>query len=297
MSGVKRGPGRPPKKEPAPIVNHNGIATTPHDPQNRLELVFDEPMVLKNLFIYFKNLKSPFIHIRSKKDGLTLFARDAAETCCIIAELPGNELNHFYSDTEFWIGLQRTHVERIFASVDKSFYKVTLVLRHDDPDTLMIIFTDADIDKECQYRVNLSMVEIDKTLKETEQCISSLHLEKSIIVFSLSAKQFKKSITDASYYTDTITIEKMGLHNLQLTYTQVGVAYNEIYTNSKKIELQSRLTTNDSLRCTVGLDRMRSLAAAMVTDRIQIYCNPGSQIIFRCDVSALIVSTITYGLF
>ena len=97
---------------------------TPSDPENRMEFVYEDPMVFKSLFTYFKNLKARDIHIRCRPGDVTFFTRDSTRTCRIVAELPGEAMNHFYCDDEFWLGLNRDTVEKIFAGIDKSFFKI-----------------------------------------------------------------------------------------------------------------------------------------------------------------------------
>ena len=289
----KRGPGRPPKKQPPPPLRKDGIVENPSDANNRLEFVYEDPTMLKSLFAYFKNLKAVDIHIRCTPTGITFFTRDAAQTCRVVAELPGDNMNHFYCDDTFWLGLNRDNIERIFSSVDKSFFKVTLLHRHDDPDSLVIIFKDPDIDKECNYRVSVSTLDRDEELFAAEAMTTPTALQEFPIEFQLTAKQFKKSVTDASHHIDNITFEKIGTHPLQLTYTRVEIAYNEVYRTPEKICLRSEVKDGTIFRCTVAIVNIKSLASSMVTDTIRIFCREDNDILFRSEIDALVMSTFT----
>lgn len=289
----KRGPGRPPKKQPAPPLRKDGVVESPTDAHNRLEFVYEDPTMLKSLFAYFKNLKAVDVHIRCTPTGITFFTRDLAQTCRVVAEIPGDNMNHFYCDDSFWLGLNRESVERIFSSVDKSFFKVTLLHRHDDPDSLVIIFKDADIDKECNYRVSVSTLDRDDELFAAELLTTPLALKEPPIEFQLTSKQFKKSVTDASHYSDTITFEKLGDHPLQFTYNRVGIAYNEVYRTPEKVYLRSEVKEGTIFRCTVAIANIKSLASAMVTDHVRIYCREDSDLLFRSEIDALVMSTFT----
>jgi len=293
VAKLKRGPGRPPKKQPAPPLRKDGIVESPSDANNRLEFVYEDPTMLKSLFAYFKNLKAVDVHIRCAPTGITFFTRDFAQTCRIVAELPGDKMNHFYCDDTFWLGLNRDNVERIFSSVDKSFFKVTLLYRHDNPDSLVIIFKDPDIDKECNYRVTVSTFDRDEELFAAEAMTAPAALGGFPIEFQLTAKQFKKSVTDASHYSDNLTLEKLGVHPLQLTYTRVGIAYNEVYRTPEKICLRSGVKEGMIFRCTVAIANIKSLAAAMVTDTVRIFCREDNDILFRSEIDALVMSTLT----
>jgi hypothetical protein len=148
----KRGPGRPPKKTPAPPLCKDGIVEAPTDPENRLEVVYEDPLLFKALFAYFKNLRCREVHLRCTRAGLTFFARDGTRTCRVVASLPGSGMNYYYSDDCFWLGLNRDALEKVFASIDKTFFKITLLYRHEDPDSLTIIFKDPARTRTCSPR-------------------------------------------------------------------------------------------------------------------------------------------------
>ncbi|GFR87951.1 proliferating cell nuclear antigen-like protein [Elysia marginata] len=289
----KRGPGRPPKKRPTPPLRKDGIVEIPTNVHNRLEFVYEDPSMLKSLFAYFKNLKAVDVHIRCRPAGITFFTRDGAATCRVVAELPGENMNHFYCGDTFWLGLNRENVERIFSSIDKSFFKVTILHRHDDPDNLVIIFKDAEIDKECSYRITVSTLDYDEDLFAAEALTTPAALKEPPIEFRLTAKQFKKSVTDISHYSDTLTFEKLGSHPLQFTYNRVGITYNEVYHAPETIHLRSEVGENMVFRCTVAVSNIKSLASAMVTDYVGIYCRVDGDLLFRSEVDALIMSTFT----
>ena len=290
----KRGPGRPPKKQPPPALRKDGIVETPTDAENRLELVYEDPMMFKSLFTYFKNLKARDIHIRCAPTGVTFFTRDSTRTCRVVAELPGASMNHFYCDDEFVIGLNRDHVEKLFADIDKSFYKITFIYRHDDPDNFSLLFKDPELDKECIHKVSVSNLDSDEELFAAETMTTPQALAEFPIEFVLAARQFKKTVTDAGHYSETLTVEKLGKQNpLQFTYTQVGHVYNEVYRAPEKIQLRSEVAEGSIFRCSVKIANVKSLASAMVTDQVRIYCRENADILFRSEIDALVMSTFT----
>ena len=303
MSAVKkspaakrRGPGRPPSKPPAPPLERKGIVDSPKDSNNRLEFVYSDPTVFKALFTYFKNIKARDIHLRCSPAGLTFFARDHSKTSRIVAVVAGEHVNWHYCEGEFWLGINRDHVEKMFASIDKTFFKITVIQTQDDTNSLTFIFKDAEIDKECNYKVTLSAYTPDDDLYEAEKILTAEGLIANFpIEFTLTAKQFKKSISDASSYSDTITFEKLGAHPLQLTYNKSNMMYNEVYRTADKVCLRSSVADTSTFRCTVKIANVKSLASSMVTDDVRIMCREEGDILFRSaiDAKALVVSTMT----
>ena len=291
-AAAKRGPGRPPKKSPAPPLLRRGLVETPSDPDHRMEFVYEDPMVFKSLFTYFKNLRARDVHLRCSRRGLTFFTRDSSRTCRIVAALPGASMNYYYCEDEFWLGLNRESVERVFASIDKSFFKITLLYHHDDPESLSVAYKDPEIDKECHYKVAVSLFDADPELFETEALVTPQALAAHPLELRLSAKQFKKTVTDAGHYSETLTAEKLGAHPFQFTFTRVGVIYSEVYRSPEKIGLRSEVPPNALFRVTLKIAALRSLAGAMVTDSVRLFCREGGALLLRSEIDALALSTV-----
>lgn len=288
----RRGPGRPPSKPPAPSLDKKGVVNLPKDTNNRLEFVYSDPSIFKSLFVYFKNIKAREIHLRCSPTGLTFFARDHSKTSRIFATIPGEYINWYYCDGTFWLGINRDNIEKIFSSIDKTFFKIVLIQSYDDINSLNIIFKDSEIEKECNYKITLSSYMEDPDLYDSENVLNS---EEFLIEFTLTAKQFKKTINDASNYSETITFEKISDNPLQLTYARSNITYNEVYRSSEKIALKSNVDTNSTFRATIKLNNIKSLASSMVTDEIRILCRSDEDILFRSviDTKSLIVNTLT----
>lgn len=291
----RRGPGRPPIKPPAPPLEKRGIVDSPKDSRNRLEFVFETPTIFKSLFTYFKNIKARDIHLRCSPTGLTFFVRDHTKTSRVVAAISGEQVNWYYCEGEFWLGINRESVEKMFASIDKTFYKISIIQSHEDVNRLTFVFKDAEIEKENNYAVTLSTYPQDTELYDAELVLTPESLSTAFpVVFTLTAKQFKKSIGDASNYTDAITYEKLGSHPFQLTYAKGGMMGNEVYRSAEKINLQSTVPDGTSFRAKVKIANVKSLASSMVTNDVRIYCREDDDILFRSaiDDSALVVSTL-----
>jgi hypothetical protein len=290
----KRGPGRPSNKPPPPALERKGIVASPDNPENRLEFVYGDPLLFKALFAYLKNVKARQIHVRCARQGITFYTRDHAKTSRIVANVPGALVNWHYCEDDFWININRESVEKIFGGIDKTFYKMTFMITHDDPKHIHIVFKDAAIDKECNYQVTLSTYEADPDLYEVEALLVPAVLKQRFpIEFTLTAKQFKKTVTDASNLSENVTFEKFGENPLQITYAKAGITYTEVYRTPAKIKLRSSVSDGDTFRCTVAVANVKSLATSMVTEDVRILCRADGDMLIRSalDDKALVVST------
>lgn len=295
----RRGPGRPPKKAPAPPLPVRGIVDSPSDADNRFEFVVSSPEIFKKLFMYFRQLRTPNVHIRFSKDCLTFFAHDHNKTSRVIARIAGELVTWFYCEDEFELTINRESVEKMFSGIDKSFFKITIIVRHDAPEFIVFILKDSDSDRESNYKFAVSNVEIDENLRAAEDELAPENLigpgNLFPIQFTLSAKQFKKEISDASVYSDTVTIEKLGSHPLQWTFTKVGLRYHSVYRTAAKIRLYSEVKDGQTFACTLKVANVKSLATSLVADDIRILARETGDILFRSavDDKVLVVSTLT----
>lgn len=291
-AGTKRGPGRPPKKAPAAPIPRRGVADAPLNAKNRMELIHENPATIKNLFAYFKNLKSVEIHVRFDRDGVSFYTRDASRGCCVIARIPGEGLNHYHCGAAFWLGLTRENVERVFGSIDRSFGTVMMSVCADDAEVVTVVFRDPAIDKECIYTIMASVFEPDPELVESDALAAP---ERFPLSFTLSDRQFKKTATDLGQLgCGELTFEKTGAGGpLRLVFNRVGLSYQEVYPSPEKIALRSAVEEGEVFRCSVPIGGVRALAAAMVTRSVGIYCSgDGNYAAFRQAIDDLTVCTL-----
>ena len=293
----KRGPGRPSKKQPPPVIEMHGIVDKPSDPVYRMEVVCQIPSSFKNLIVYFKKNKSDYIHLRCSREGLAFFTRGTESKTRIMAWAAGRNLAlyHYKDATPFFCTLRRDIVEGMSNSINKSFNELQIRLRYDMLDKIIFVLRDPEIKKECSYEVTLCEHKPDLDLYEVEKLITEEELKKYPIEFTLGAKQLKKTIVDASnHQTDEIMLEKFGDAPLQLSHQIPGQQYYEIYRDPKKINLRSEIKSNGTFSAKLKIKNINAVANSMVTDMVKIYCRESGEIVFRSaiDDKALIVNAV-----
>lgn len=294
-AGPKRGPGRPSTKPVPPQLEKNGVVSSPADPDCRLEMAYEQPMMFKALFAYFNNIKARELHVRCRPDGMTFFTRDHQKKSLVIANIAGKHVNWYYAETEFWFGINKVNVEKIFSCIDKSFFKISIRQMFERTSSITITFKDPQIDKECSYDISVSDFPRDEVLFAAEALIDPQTIaEKFPVEFTLTAKQFKKTICDACHYGDWGTFERIGTSPLVFTYQKPTMTYKEIYHSDEKIHLRSSVAPGGTFRCMVHLPLVKSLSASLVTDRVRILCAETEYILFRpaLDECALVLNTL-----
>lgn len=279
----KKRPGRPPVRPPAPAIERRGCVSAPADAFNRLEFVYDNPRIFKALFTFFKNLNGRGIHLRCNPRGLTFFVRDHERTTRVVAAIEGSLVNWYWCSGEFLLFINREAVEKIFSSIDKSFCKITLIQTIEDPSTINIIFRDAALAKDCDYKICLPEYAPDEELYAAEKGLDDESIAAGFpISFCLSTAQFKKSMSDSSNYSDKISIEKLGSEPLQLNCARSCIQYNEVYREPGRIRLRTTLDSSTDFRCTLKLSNVKSFAGAMAAAKqINLYCREDGDLLIR----------------
>ena len=289
----RRGPGRPPHKPQVPALPKNGIVETPMDDDNIIEFVSVEPMIFKSLFVYFKNLKSRDIHIKFRKSDITFLTRDHMMTSRVIATINCKDVNWYFCKQDVCVALNRENTEKLFMNIDKTFHKLNIEFRNYDQDYLWFIFRDHSLSKECQYKIPLTPIAADPDLFELENEVTKGEIDSKFpLQFTLSSKQFKKTISDASSYSDFIIIEKNSIDpRLLIKYDQHNMGYRECYHDGHAIKLLANVR---DFECMIKLSNIRSLASSMVTDNISIMCRDNNDVLLKSDIDEKLMVVYTY---
>uniref|UniRef100_A0A6G7KUF3 PE301R n=1 Tax=African swine fever virus TaxID=10497 RepID=A0A6G7KUF3_ASF len=292
---IRRGPGRPPKKRVVPNFVRKGILEKPVRPQSRLEFSYVIPLLFTNLFIYFTNLTSTNILVRCTPTEITFFSRVQSQASFVIATIDGKNVYHYYASVVFWLRINTELVAKMFISIVRSFLQITIVHRYVKPATLFFIFTDFVIDKECTYHITVSEPELDMDLIAMEKSISAERLKNYPLRWEFTSKQLKKTFTDLSNYTELVSIAKLGGDTPLHLYFQkfISISYHEMYISSNKINLSSTIPMSQVFQIYVTIAHIKSLASAMVTDKIRILCEENGNLFFQSEMDALMLYTIT----
>jgi hypothetical protein len=225
------------------------------------------------------------------------FTKDHGEKSKIIATIDGAKTNWYYCKSECYIDLRRDLVDNLFSSIDKSFYKCTIIYSSSDPEQLQFIFKDPTIDKDCSYFVSIAVPPPDNAeLLEIESLIDPAYVETNFPVqFTLPAKLFKKTLTDMCKEVNIITINKVGEAPIQLTFEKAGMEFIETYNSPDKIKLHSIIKNGSVFQISLQIENIKYLAGAMVADEIRICCRNDGDLLFRAyeENNIMTVNTFT----
>jgi hypothetical protein len=307
----KKGPGRPPAKKDLNPVEHLGIVPKPSDPAYRLEVVYDKPAEFKNIFTYLKNIKAKEIHLKCNPKYMALFVRDHINTQRTVVRIEGSNVNNYYCNGEFILHINMDFVEKIFSSIDASISTITFIQEEHTDSHLYIILHNIVLGRKGHYKVNLSSFNEDLDLYDSEKLLSRESLDSYPISYTMTAKDFKKSVSDILALTqsgsESVILEKNEGEPIHFSYENQKLGYNEVYEKADQIKLRDKLGSS-SLRVDIKITNIKCLYSAMLANDINIFVKEEADMIFtttaedelpeeggiaiKNDGKAIIVSTL-----
>lgn len=291
---VKRGPGRPSRKPEIPPVERRGVVYEAENEDNEMEWVYDSPPAFKALFTYLKSLKAKKILMAFNTDGVVIYAKDHSESSTTVVKIDGEKMNLYYCADVMYIEFSRDLVDKMFMNADKTFHKISITKSETDPDALSFVFEDMILDKESCYRIEVAVCDqIPEEFTMVEEITESP--DHFPLEFTLTVKQFEKTITDTITQSPEIDIIKVDGDPLELYFSKAGVTYREVYKDNDKIELTCRLEPGYSFKSQIRLMNIKSLVGSMVTDKVRICCGDDGRLMFRLVIKeeAIIVNSLT----
>lgn len=287
----RRGPGRPSKVPAAPQIKFVGIVNEPKFPDHRLELASANPQAFKKLFTFFEKLKAEEIHIHATPTELTFYTEDAKGELRVRAAVQGARINYYYCSAEpFWLSLNRAHVSRLFASIDKSFHKITIVYCYSDSMVLEFGLWDLLCAKENRFPVSVSI----PVPKPNWLSLAKFDEERKdyTVAWTVNQRIFKKCHEIANQYAKVIKVELIGGSNLTLRYNGSGIPqFSEVYKNAEKIALESKLRPGEPFAIDYSALCGKTLSSATPAETVRIYCKSERPILFLSEEAGISVLT------
>lgn len=274
---VKRRPGRPPKASKAPPITKFGVVNSPCDSKNIFEVSHTKPVLWKNLFGFFQSLKAVDICIKCAPDGLTFYTMDYTKNIRVLARFDVAELEWYYCQSEFHMGVNQGDVEGIFKIIDDSFCRIMIERLRANPTQIKITLTDPSINKDNIFSVRVMVPPPDPKLLELDTIFNGR--DESDIAFTLLNRNLKKSMEIASKQSSTARIDCVGNSGLRIIYNSndFQITGTEAYRDDKAIKLRSNLKEGGYIQVQFQISLVKSFTDANKFESVQVYGSNGGQ--------------------
>lgn len=278
----KRGPGRPrkyPERKPQPRY---GTVEKPSDSKNYIEFLYNNPLYFKKIWQYFKIMAVEKVHLVFKKKEILIWCEDHHKRTRMKVVIDCSKMNHYYCHHELDIGILSSHMELIMRTIDKSYTSLYFFSNKDSFQNYLEVVLQHDNGIEDNYRVQL--------IGEYNTFVNTCNFDMEndfTIKLEMPSKHFKKRISDIKSLSDCITLRQDSSEDpLMFEYISEDkkIKTNTVIKNSKDIKYVSKLQQDQSFRITFGLDYVKPISSALVSDTIYIYAHEKLPLMFVADM-------------
>ncbi len=262
----KKKPGRPRNPINTSTQEFHGIVPTATNPDNVLEFVYGNPMMLKKLFAMHKSFAVEEIEMILTSTHVQFISQDHLKKSKIFATIDGTCVNHYYCSEQKRIRIRLGNLIDIFGTITKSVNKVTFIIKKNiDRSSLFVILKDGTYDSEDTYEVAL-LVRPDHDIMEI------LNDDDYPLRFRMDAKHFKTKIASIEKLSNKLVIQKIHGHPLQLTYgAKEGLLnWTSTYENMAKLDLQINMRETDILHTSVIIDYIKPFTSSTIGEEVTI---------------------------
>lgn len=278
----KRKPGRPPKKKIGSInIETNGIVGTPIEPDNLIEMVYENPKLFKRLLTLLKGYSVEVITWNFMPDRIEIATRGLAEgKTKIFIDIHARMLVRYFCAKSTTVTMKREDLDPVFQNVDKNNTQITIIAKEDDIKSKIYFITkNAEIDAEKNYEIQLvGRSEKDMVDKPNDAIYP--------VKFCMPGKEFKSLIQDVSKESKLITIRKDGGTEPLTIGCEITTKnnLNMVFRNPEKIELKSELDPADIFNVSTRIQYIRPFSNSNIGDKIYISADKTQPIIFATDI-------------
>ena len=288
----KKGPGRPrknPKKEPIP---RKGISDNPLDKGNLMEILYDSPIYLKKVIIFFKSLAASHIQIVFKKDCMIFYAYDHYKKSKIQVKINGNKLNHYYCEKELDIGINCKDLELILNKVDKEYNSIIMIISKNSYQKNIIFILENEIQIDEIHTIDV----IGQYIHMTDE--KEFDNDNYMIEFTLPGRYFRKTINDIKSLSSQLSIQQEdNTHPLEFGYNSQNkkIRSKHILKNTNKLNLISKLKNNNSFRIDIKIDYIKPISSSLLSEKIKILVDENRKFTTHSEIDngTIILKTLT----
>lgn len=287
--GMKRGPGRPPKKAVKTIIPHQGILNKPSNAVNvispdqvfAIELVYDNPMMFRKLIGIYFNMKVGVVRVRFATDLLEMYCVDHFGASQLYNAIPGKTMNRYYCENIVEFGINVKAFFDVIKSITPETSRIQLTARRCNVGKKLKITTTQDvIADQNEEEIDVEPVqEYDWKVKKEVEAEPNYAIQ-----FELPFKYFKRKIMDFTKNNcDLLRIRKTEASPLHFHYeysNRTGTS-NTYYRKPELIKLKTKLNKGEIFNIGFHITHIHEMASCCtVADQIGISCNKNSPIIF-----------------
>jgi hypothetical protein len=300
MEKIRKRPGRPRKRADANPVGVYGIIREPMDASHCVELVYNQPQLLKCIVSIFKEYDGDEIVMEFFSNRVVFTGRDHSDLVIIQIIMNAPDMNLYYFSAPDGIDRYRLIVKRdnlgiVAAIIEKTHYKMTMMLCRDDLTTLTFVLANCEYDNDDRFDVS-----VVPRPHNTEEPDSVVDLAQYPLEFTIDSHHLRRKIGELKKVTQDMIIKKIGSatdaepadpeaagapssapaptqapssgEDLEISFGATPrVVYTGIYKTAQKIKLRSTIPAGQLFVATINISRIRPLMAVNIPGGITFH--------------------------
>jgi hypothetical protein len=289
----KNKPGRPRKNPICQPQKRIGIVENPADMRNHVEFLYDNPERFKKILAYFKSHAVNKVFIRFQSNSIIFWCQDSSQKNNIRVKINCNLVNHYYCPEPLNIGISCDHLEKIMATIDKTYNSILILSQKDSLQNYIQIILKDDTYTDESYKIEL--IEDYNNFQNTDYLFDEQN--NYMLHFVLPSKKFKSMINNMSAFTNQVSIE---LHSatdpLLFQYLSRDNKIKHTTTiKNNSFTLKQNLDENDTFHTSFVLDYVKSISSSLLSETINIYADENKPLLFinEMDNQCIEVRTLT----
>ena len=291
--GTGRGPGRPrknPVHEPEP---REGISDTPKINGNYMEYIYDQPLITKKVWGFFKALSAKHLELIFRDSEIIYYGNGHHGKNKVRTRIDANIVNHYYVKDSLDIGVPCADMGIIMAKIDRTYTNIKFESNKHQIRKNIVVTLQNNLEIDEEHTINL-IGNYDNMKDKTEE--EFLSEDEYPISFVLTGKYFKKMISDIKGFGERLIIKQDSPEDpLEFAYQKRNgsVKGSNICRNKKKVKFKSKLKENESFRTEVFIEYIKPLSSAILADEITIYAHETKPLLLIAKVDAIEVRVLT----
>lgn len=286
----KKRPGRPRKNPQVSSSNIEGIVKEPLNPENVVEVVYQNPSIIKKFFNTFNTYQVVEIKVIFSETGLKMIALDHLQKSTIICSIDGSKTKRYYCAEPMSFGINNTYLRNL-RSIEKSNTEITFSIREATKDSIFS-YTLYDPELKSYDSMDINMIEIPDLENLAAQSDDGYPIK-----FEISASRFKGLITNIQgMKVSSFSIQKCHDEPLCIIYGLPGKSSSvKSFGDDEAIKLHSEIAENEIFSITLEVAYIKRFSSATLGDTIKISADRTKDIMLEscldCDAGLVRVFT------
>lgn len=282
----KRRPGRPPKTIESQTIEILGIVEKPEDPEDYMELVYDNPTLFKDLMKLFGHYNVSDIDLAFLPTTIEIDAKGPSRTTVHRVVIDCRGLNHYYCREPIRSCISIAKLDNILFGGNKNYHKITIIAQQNFRAKLRIVLHNVE------YNVD-EIFDIDVSHRPQDNSIHAMQSDEDYPVrFTMQTSYFNAALTKLRKFGTDAVFQKIGEDSFEIkAFKDKQTTVVNHYRDNKVLDMVCTLEPSDILSVTVPIDYILPLAKANISKNITVALSKTKNI----SMTTNIAPSVSYG--